>query len=130
MSFGFSPASLADPDGANAAVAAVRWIEGILIGPVATSVAVIAVAAIGLMMLSGRIDIRRAAGVVLGAFILFGAPAIAAALQGLAGGGGAADSSPPVFVAPYVPPPPPPPAAPPPRPPDPDPFAGAAVPSR
>ena len=130
LSYALPSGSLADPAGSNAVVAAMRWVEGILLGPVATSVAVIGVAAVGLMMLSGRIDVRRAACVILGCFILFGAPGIAAGLQALAGGGPAPDSSPPVFAAPpYEPPPlPPPPPPPPPR--NPDPYAGAALPSR
>ena len=120
--------SLADPAGSGAVVAAVRWVEGTLLGPVATSVAVVCVAAVGLMMLSGRIDFRRAATIILGCFILFGAPGIAAALHALAGGGAPAPAaSAPVYAPPpYVPPPPPPP--PPPR--NPDPYAGASVPRR
>jgi type IV secretory pathway VirB2 component (pilin) len=130
LSYALPSGSLADPAGSNAVVAAVRWVEDILLGQVATSVAVIGVATIGLMMLSGRIDVRRAAFVVLGCFILFGAPSIAAGLQALAGGGPGPDSSAPVFTAPpYVPPPLPPPPPPPP-PANPDPYAGAAVPSR
>jgi hypothetical protein len=106
--------------------AAVQWVEGTLLGTLATSVAVICVAAVGLMMLSGRIDVRRAASIFLGCFILFGAPTIAAALHALAGGDGPAPAaSEPAYVPPpYVPPPPPPP----PR--NPDPYAGASVPQR
>lgn len=128
MSYALPSQSLADPSGSGAVAAAVRWIEGILLGTAATSVAVICVAAIGLMMLSGRIDARRAGTVLLGCFILFGAPGIAAALHALADGGGAAPASAGPFdePPPYVPPPPPPP----PRPANPDPYAGASVPTR
>jgi hypothetical protein len=115
------------------AVAAVQWLQGTLLGTVATSVAVICVAAVGLMMLSGRIDMRRAATVIVGCFIVFGAPTIAAGIQAAAGlgGTGPADAqwvpqpSPPAEL-PVVASPPPPPA----RPSDPDPYAGAAVPFR
>lgn len=87
----------------------------------------VCVAAVGLMMLSGRIDLRRGAGVILGCFILFGAPAIAAALHALAADAPAPAASEPVYIPPpYVPPPPPP--APPAPPRNPDPYAGAAVP--
>src|SRR3546814_14694750 len=53
---------------------------------VATAIAIIAVAAIGLLMLSGRLDLRRGITVIFGCFLLFGASGIAAALTGLAGG--------------------------------------------
>lgn len=43
----------------------------------ATSIAVIAVASIGLLMLSGRVRMRRGATVILGCFILFGVATIA-----------------------------------------------------
>ena len=88
----------------------------------------IAVAAVGLMGLSGRIEVRRAAAVVVGAFILFAAPAIAAALHSLAAGGTAQAPVEPAFEPPPAPPPPPPP--PPPRPRNPDPYGGASVPGR
>lgn len=67
----------------NVLLAAARWIEALLLGPLATSVAVIAVASVGLLMLSGRVNVRRGLTVILGCFILFGARAIA---QGLRGG--------------------------------------------
>jgi hypothetical protein len=47
---------------------AIRWLQGTSRGPVAAIVAVIAVATIGFMMLTGRIDVRRAVRVVLGCF--------------------------------------------------------------
>lgn len=56
------------------------------LGSVATMIAVIAVAAIGLLMLSGRLELRRGITVILGCFLLFGAGGIAAALTGLPGG--------------------------------------------
>jgi hypothetical protein len=91
---------------------------------------VICVATVGLMMLSGRIDLRRGASVVVGCFILFGASAIAAAIRSVATG----DFVPaePVYqVDPWLPPPPPPPAPPAPTAPAAsDPYAGAAVPTR
>ena len=125
----YAPASLADPSGSSAVVAAVRWVEGTLLGTVATSVAVICVAAIGLMMLTGRISFRRAASVIFGCFVVFGASTIAAGIHAIAGGGGAVAPEP--AYPPYVPPPPPPPPpVPPAPPPNFDPYAGAAVPTR
>ena len=65
--------SLADPQGSGVIVAAVRWLEGTLLGTIATVVAVIAVASVGFLMLTGRINWRYGATVILGCFILFGA---------------------------------------------------------
>lgn len=65
---------------------AVQWIAALLTGSVATAIAVIAIAAIGLAFLQGRIDARRACRTVLGCFIIFGAPSIAAALGALTEG--------------------------------------------
>lgn len=67
----------------NVLLAAARWVEALLLGPLATSVAVIAIASVGLLMLTGRVNVRRGLTVILGCFILFGAGAIA---QGLRGG--------------------------------------------
>lgn len=115
----------ADPSGAGVLVAAVAWLQQTLLGTVATSVAVIAVATVGLMMLSGRVNFRHGATVIAGCFILFGASAIVAGIESFAGRGAAGDPG-------YRLEPPPPAAAPPAeaRPGEDDPYAGAAVPSR
>ncbi|MGH6781910.1 MAG: TrbC/VirB2 family protein [Sphingomonadaceae bacterium] len=76
--------SLTDPAGSGAIVAAVRWLEGTLLGTIATVVAVIAVASVGLLMLTGRINWRYGATVILGCFILFGAASIVAGIQSTA----------------------------------------------
>jgi len=68
-------------------VAALGWLQGTLLGNVATTVAVMAVAAVGFMMLTGRLSWRFGATVILGCFILFGASAIVAGIQQAAGGG-------------------------------------------
>jgi type IV secretion system protein VirB2 len=75
-----------DPAGSNVILNAVNWLEGTLLGNVATALAVIAVGATGLMMLTGRIDWRRGATVVVGCFIVFGAAAIVAGIRQVAGG--------------------------------------------
>jgi type IV secretion system protein VirB2 len=77
-----------DPAGSGVIVGAVRWLEGTLLGTVATVVAVIAVAVVGFMMLTGRINWRYGATVILGCFILFGAASIVAGIQSAATVGG------------------------------------------
>jgi type IV secretory pathway VirB2 component (pilin) len=130
MVSGYSPSAWADPGGTGAIVAAVQWLQQTLLGTVATTIAVISVAAVGLMMLSGRIDLRRSATVILGCFILFGASAIAAGIEGMALGGSEPADAPAAFEPPPLRIEPPPPAPPPQPPASSDPFAGAAVPTR
>ncbi|WP_310088401.1 MULTISPECIES: TrbC/VirB2 family protein [unclassified Sphingopyxis] len=77
--------SLTDPPTDSPVTEGVAWIQGAALGSTATIVAVVAVATIGMLMLSGRLELRRGITVVLGCFILFGASGIAAALTGLAG---------------------------------------------
>ena len=73
-----------DPRGSGPIVAALNWMEGTLLGNVATAVAVMAVAAVGFMMLTGRINWRYGVTVVLGCFILFGATSIVAGIHSTA----------------------------------------------
>ena len=75
-----------DPAGSGPILGAVSWLQGTLLGNVATAVAVIAVAAIGFMMLSGRINWRYGATVVVGLFVLFGAGSIVGGIRSIAGG--------------------------------------------
>ena len=74
-----------DPEGSGAIIGAVTWLQGTLLGTVATVAAVIAVAAVGFMMLTGRINWRHGAVVILGCFILFGAASIVAGIRASAG---------------------------------------------
>jgi type IV secretion system protein VirB2 len=76
--------SLSDPQGSGVIVSAVRWLEGTLLGTIATVVAIIAVASVGFMMLTGRINWRYGATVIVGCFILFGAASIVAGIQSTA----------------------------------------------
>jgi type IV secretion system protein VirB2 len=78
----------ADPAGSGVVVSAVRWLQGTLLGTVATVIAVIAIAAVGFLMLTGRINWRYGATVILGCFILFGAASIVAGIQSTTGMGG------------------------------------------
>jgi type IV secretion system protein VirB2 len=75
-----------DPAGSNVLLAGVNWLQGTLLGNVATAVAVIAVAAVGFMMLTGRLNWRYGATVILGCFILFGAAAIVGGIRSAATG--------------------------------------------
>ncbi len=75
-----------DPAGSNPILNAVMWLQGTLLGNVATALAVLAVGATGLLMLTGRIDWRRGATVILGCFIVFGAAAIVAGIRSISGG--------------------------------------------
>lgn len=70
-----------DPAGSGVIVGAVSWLQGTLLGTVATVVAVMAVAAVGFMMLTGRMNWRYGAVVILGCFILFGAASIVGGIR-------------------------------------------------
>jgi type IV secretory pathway VirB2 component (pilin) len=74
----------ADPRGSGPIVAALAWMEGTLLGNVATAVAVMAVAAVGFMMLTGRLNWRFGATVIVGCFVLFGAASIVSGIQSAA----------------------------------------------
>jgi type IV secretion system protein VirB2 len=73
-----------DPAGSGPIVAALAWLQGTLLGNVATAVAVIAVAMVGFMMLTGRMNWRFGATVIVGCFVLFGASAIVSGIQSTA----------------------------------------------
>lgn len=75
-----------DPQGSGPITGALAWIQGTLLGSVATAVAVIAVASVGLLMLTGRMNWRFGATVVIGLFILFGAGAIVGGIRSVASG--------------------------------------------
>jgi type IV secretion system protein VirB2 len=76
--------SYSDPQGSGVLVSAVHWLEGTLLGTIATVVAVIAVASVGFMMLTGRINWRYGVTVIIGCFILFGASSIVAGIHSAA----------------------------------------------
>lgn len=105
----------------GAIVSASGWIAGIMTGPLATIVATLAVAALGFAMLQGRLSMKDGTRVILGCFILFGAPYIAMELVPAAQQGARAQS---VYSAPsqQIPDVPDAPQA------NPDPYAGASVP--
>ena len=77
----------ANPQGSGPIIAALGWMQGTLLGNVATTAAVIAVAVVGLMMLTGRMNWRFGATVIVGCFVLFGATAIVSGIRTAALGG-------------------------------------------
>ncbi len=74
-----------NPAGSGPINAALEWVQGTLLGNLATTAAVIAVAVVGFLMLTGRIEWRRGLTVVIGCFIIFGAAAIVAGIRSVAG---------------------------------------------
>lgn len=81
--FAFAPP---DPQGSGVIVNAFGWLQGTLLGTVATVAAIIAVAAVGFMMLTGRLNWRHGGVVILGCFVLFGAASIVGGIRTAAGG--------------------------------------------
>jgi type IV secretory pathway VirB2 component (pilin) len=112
------------PEGASALEGAVGWAKALLLGSAGVTIAVLAVAAMGVLMLQGRMPVRRGTSVVLGCFILFSAGQISSGL--VAGSTSSVESAmtlPAQIAAPsYTPEIP----APAPY----DPYAGAALPGR
>ena len=102
--------------------AAVTWIEQVIFGSFGTIIAVIAVAWVGFALLQGRIATRDGIRVVLGCFILFGAPIIARGFLQMARGSGE------IAVPRQAASPPSPPVAPT-KAPQLDPYAGASLPN-
>lgn len=106
-----------------ALLVAVNWAQDALLGTAAIILATIAIAALGLLMMQGRIPLRRGATAIFGCFLIFGSPVIARGIAGLqadvAGGLPTAvvSSEPPLPI----------PASPSPGY---DPYAGASVPER
>jgi type IV secretory pathway VirB2 component (pilin) len=78
-------AQAAAPAGAGPILGAVTWMQDTLLGEVASGVAVIAVAVVGFLMLTGRINWRYGATVIVGCFILFGAATIVGGIRSTAG---------------------------------------------
>lgn len=111
----------------NALLSAVQWLQTVLLGTLATTLAILAVASVGYLALSGRIDLRKGATVIAGCFVIFGAPSIARGFQAAAGTAdiGAVASAPQAAFSAPLPSPIKTPAAQPY-----DPYAGASVPQR
>jgi len=111
--------SLFDAANEGSVPAAIAWLNGTLLGTVATGLAIMAVAFIGFTMLSGRLAIRDGIRVIIGCFVLFGASYVASSLSALAYGGTRTQTivAPPTDLAPRAELPPA----------DYDPYAGASL---
>lgn len=90
--------SLFETGGGATMAESARWIEGVMLGEIALGVCVIAVAFIGALMLTGRLPLRKGGRIVVGCFVLLGAPVIAAGFVG-GGSGVIGRSAPPPPVA-------------------------------
>lgn len=78
MEASYIPAPFASTD-SGAVEAGAEWLVALLTGSLAVGLCVLAIAVIGLLMLNGRLPVRAGLRVVLGCFVLLGAPVIAAA---------------------------------------------------
>jgi len=88
MSLSAQPAwaQAVNPQGSGPIISALSWLQGTLLGNVATAFAVMAIAGVGFMMLTGRMNWRYGMTVIIGCFILFGAGAIVSGIQSAAAG--------------------------------------------
>ncbi len=73
--------SLFDAGGGTSTIEAARWMERVMLGHIALGLCVIAVALIGALMLSGRLPLREGMRVLIGCFVLLGAPIIGSGLM-------------------------------------------------
>lgn len=76
--------SLFDAPKGSAISATTDWLAGVLAGPAAIGLCVVAVAIVGITMLSGRLAIRDGLRVLLGCFVLIGAPLLATEFRSFA----------------------------------------------
>ena len=87
--------------GNNAIASALSWLQSILLGTIATAIAITTIASIGVLMLIGHFDVRRAAQAALGCFIIFGASTIASGILSASSGSSSPDLA---QAAPLTPP--------------------------
>jgi type IV secretory pathway VirB2 component (pilin) len=79
-------ASLFDAPPEPALGAGSGWLTGLLGGSLAVSLCVIAMALLGMLMLTGRLHLRRGAQVMMGCFLLLGSSALAGEIAGFGQG--------------------------------------------
>jgi type IV secretion system protein VirB2 len=68
--------SLFDTGGDAPIMQSVQWIERVMLGDVALGLCVIAVAVVGAVMLGGRLPVKEGLRIVVGLFVVLGAPVI------------------------------------------------------
>jgi len=114
-----SPVTLADP-----LLVALNWLVSAATGTIATMVATLGVAVMGMLMLRGHTDWRKSTTTIIGIFVIIGAHAIALGLYSASGAESQAAATQPQPSTQEVPPPKhaPPHVY--------DPYAGASVPVR
>lgn len=84
-----------------------NWLVALATGSLALGVCVLAVAGVGLLMLSGRLPVGHGFRVVLGCFVLLGAPVVSAGLLSLVDGQAYSEATapePPIAARPALPP--------------------------
>ncbi|MBV7266263.1 TrbC/VirB2 family protein [Erythrobacter ani] len=69
--------SLFEPAGGSQIDSSMTWINGVLLGEIAIGLCALSVAFVGALMLAGRLPLQRGMRIVVGCFVLLGAPAIA-----------------------------------------------------
>lgn len=74
-----------DPSGSGVIADAVNWLTGTLLGNVATGIAILAVAIIAILLMTGRLEWGRAVLVIVGVFVLFGAVSIVSGIRAITG---------------------------------------------
>lgn len=74
-----------NPSGSGVIADAVNWLTGTLLGNVATGIAILAVAIIAILLMTGRLEWGRAALVIIGVFVLFGAVSIVSGIRAITG---------------------------------------------
>lgn len=75
-------ASLFEPAHTQAFGALADWLREVLSGSLATALGIVAISLVGLSLFQGRLRLQRAAFVVVGIFLLLGAPMISAGIIG------------------------------------------------
>lgn len=88
---------------APAIIRALDWVEHALLGSAATILATIAIAGVGALLLTGRIDVRRGGSILLGCFLIFGAASIANGVMSAAQMGGASPAAEVALIPPPYP---------------------------
>ena len=73
----YTQSSLFEPSPDSSLTQASEWIDAVVFGEVAIALCVLAVAFVGFAMLTGRFAMRGGLRVLLGCFVLLGAPVIA-----------------------------------------------------